>query len=302
MENANDLAHIVLTGVPFLWLMTVNRRRLVPMRILAGASLIGALLVIARTGSRAALVGAAAMLAVIFTTVSLANKLKLLAAGTALSLAILAAMPEAVMSRYRTLLDWGKEGDRAISSEAAAVAVGTIRARSKLLQHSVILTLQNPVFGVGPGNFQTASVRLSRAAGEPGMWRESHNAFTQVSSETGIPGALLFTAALAYCLWGVHRVHKRSRRRPEAKSVAQMANGMLLSLVGFLTTALFSSIAYELYLTTVLGLGVAFTLAAERELRAIEAAGAPSGEETAPAEPEPPRPAIPRPRRRPMPV
>lgn len=301
LANANDLAHIALTGVPFLWLMMVDRRRLAPMRILAGASLMGALLVVARTGSRAALVGAAVMVAVIFITVSLANKLKLLAAGVALSLALLAAMPQAVMSRYRSLLEWGEGSGRMIGSEAAVVAASTIQARLKLLRHSVLVTLQNPVFGVGPGNFQTASVRLSSATGEAGMWRESHNTFTQVSSETGIPGALLFTAALACCLWGVYRVHKRSRRRPETKSVAQMANGLLLSLVGFFTTALFTSIAYELYFTAVLGVGVAFTLAAERELRALEA-GAHPREEVAPAEPAPLRPVITPRRKRPMPV
>ncbi|MEP6601120.1 MAG: hypothetical protein ABJB49_04840 [Nitrospirota bacterium] len=52
--------------------------------------------------------------------------------------------------------------------------------------------------GVGPGNFPVAYWTESKSQGKPAAWNVSHNSYTQVSSEMGIPGFIVFAAMLFY--------------------------------------------------------------------------------------------------------
>jgi O-antigen ligase len=60
--------------------------------------------------------------------------------------------------------------------------------RQYLLQKSVEFTISHPLVGVGPGQFDTYEGKFDLSQG---MWRSTHNTFTQISSECGLP-ALIF--------------------------------------------------------------------------------------------------------------
>jgi len=49
--------------------------------------------------------------------------------------------------------------------------------RKELLFKSLKVTVRHPLFGVGPGNFEVVS----------GAWDVTHNSYTQISAEGGIP-------------------------------------------------------------------------------------------------------------------
>ncbi len=54
-----------------------------------------------------------------------------------------------------------------------------------------------PLTGVGPSQFANIEGETSREDGRQGAWQVTpHNAYTQVSSEMGIPGLLIFLAAI----------------------------------------------------------------------------------------------------------
>lgn len=70
-----------------------------------------------------------------------------------------------------------------------------------LLIQSIQMTFEHPLFGVGPGVFASASWdERKKSVGAGGGLLVSHNTYTQISSETGIPGFILFVGTLLLCL------------------------------------------------------------------------------------------------------
>ena len=61
-------------------------------------------------------------------------------------------------------------------------ASGSAEQRKELLFQSLKVTAQHPLFGIGPGNFEIIS----------GVWHVTHNSYTQISAEGGIPAFLLY--------------------------------------------------------------------------------------------------------------
>src|SRR6185437_3589419 len=75
---------------------------------------------------------------------------------------------------------------------------GSMDARRDLLMESIRVTLQHPIFGVGPGNFQAYTK----------SWHVTHNTYTELSSETGIPGLALFLTILYFTFRNLKAVGK----------------------------------------------------------------------------------------------
>ncbi len=66
-----------------------------------------------------------------------------------------------------------------------------------LLRQSIQMTFEHPIFGVGPGVFAAASWDERKRAGiGAGNAQVTHNTYTQISSETGIPGFFFFIATV----------------------------------------------------------------------------------------------------------
>ena len=80
-----------------------------------------------------------------------------------------------------------------------SAAESSSEARMYLLRRSLILTAEHPIFGVGPDQFEGAEAENAAQQGVKGAWHYTHNTYTQVSSECGIPGLTSFGGAL---IWG----------------------------------------------------------------------------------------------------
>jgi len=123
-------------------------------------------------------------------------------------------------------------------------AYGSAEQRNMLLRESIAFTFKYPIFGLGPGDFNSAS----------GVWRVTHNTYTQISSETGLPGFFLYVMIL-WCAW---RNLGRARRLIGARTeLGMFALALQASLAAFLVGSFFASEGYE-YFTYFL---IAFTTA-----------------------------------------
>lgn len=115
--------------------------------------------------------------------------------------------------------------------------VGSSDQRKELLILSLIVTLRNP-FGIGFGNFPIVGVRNL----------QTHNAFTQVSSELG------WLAALAYVLFMVSPLRKLAameRQMFERKDFSWMyylSIGIQTTIIGYMVTSFFVSVAYQWFI------------------------------------------------------
>jgi O-antigen ligase len=114
-----------------------------------------------------------------------------------------------------------------------------------VLDRSIAYTLEHPVFGLGLGNFQVAS---GLQLGQPSAWMGTHNTFTEVSSEAGLPALGLFLALLVSAISGMGKSATALARNPGSADILLMARATLASLLSFVFGAFFAHLAYEYYL------------------------------------------------------
>lgn len=123
-------------------------------------------------------------------------------------------------------------------------AYGSAQSRQQLFWKSIELTVEYPLFGVGPGNFEQVS----------GQWHTTHNSLTLMSSEGGIPAFILYSLIL-WC--GFKNVRATIRLARGHKEMTILARALCASLAGYAVGSLFLSWAF-LYLPYIL---VAYTTA-----------------------------------------
>jgi O-antigen ligase len=258
-SNPNDLAQVGLIAIPFwsaMWVCGRNRLRK-PIAVICAAPV---LWTIANSGSRSAMLTVAVCGLLLFARASMANKFKLVLGGIVLLVAALALLPPSLRARYFILFKTEAVDDY------SGMAVDSSLQRKELLIRSIKTTLANPILGVGIGNFQAYTASVSAEEGRRAAWREAHNAYTQVSSETGIPAFCLYLSVMVFCWRSMGKMQKIAAAGGR-KELAHLAGALQFSLTAFSLTAFFSSSAYDVFLPTLAGLCTAFLGAAGEELR-----------------------------------
>jgi O-antigen ligase len=255
--NANDFtAHLFFVLPMVIFVLLIADRGWIR-RILCLGVLGYGVYYCAATGSRGGLIAFAAVCIFILIRAPGRVRIGALAAAAAMFLVILAALPHSLLHRYATLFTNDSDDVEAIEST---------EARTHLLKASIQFTFQHPILGVGPGEFSDYEAYVAKRLGKKGAWQVTHNAYTQVSSEAGIPALLFYLAALVMAFRTFGRVYRAARGRPELRSMAMACFCCQLSMVGFCTAQAFLSLAYTMYLPTMSGLAIAFSRSLDREL------------------------------------
>jgi O-antigen ligase len=273
LRNPNDLAQLLLMGLPFLMLMTVTQSRNPLTRPVSAVCVVAVLLVIGWTGSRGAMLAVGSLIIVMVFSLSWKGKLKLVGAlAVAATLVIPFISPE---QRLRYLSTFAQRAEDESDQRAlSTTAIGSTMQRLQLLRESVWITLHHPLVGVGPGMFQVAAAQRSEEQGQRGVWRETHNTFTQVSAEAGLPALICYLAALIWCLRRTYSISNMGRAQETLGDVSTMAYYLWLALIAFAVTACFSSVAYLAYFPTLAGLSVALSRCVDTQLASTQPARA----------------------------
>jgi hypothetical protein len=163
-------------------------------------------------------------------------------------------MPSYVRERYLTIFSIDAPADNQLNTGAASDLgrlqgdVGSSEERKRLLIESINLTLEHPLVGVGPGNFQTAVYDEAKAKGiRHNVWMATHNSYTQMSSETGFPGFILLICLIGVSLKSLSMVLRGARPqsgKPDP-AVYAVAKSLLLSLVVICVCVFFLAVAYD---------------------------------------------------------
>ncbi len=267
LANANLLGQHLLFGLPFCILM-VKRRGLFTALGLFAAAICGLLvLTVLKTGSRGSFTAMIAMALVALLEVSLVNKFKLIAGYVVLGAAVAAFTPSGAMQRYMLLFSSApaasSASDDSPDDEVVGTAEASSEARRRHLIQSLIVTAAHPVFGVGMGSFKIAAADYAASVGERADWLETHNAITQLSSETGIPGVTFYLLMVFFATKPLFSIRKRTAGKPELRDIANFASAIRMSILATFTTGLFASLAYEYYFPMISGLSVSFCYVAE---------------------------------------
>ncbi|HWB82798.1 MAG TPA: O-antigen ligase family protein [Bryobacteraceae bacterium] len=293
--NPNEMAQALLIGLPFWWAILAGSRSIAGKLFAAGVMGM-ILLTIGKTGSRGALIAISVTLVFLFLRASMMGKLQLLVTIGLLFSAAVVLLPGSLMQRYQTFFsDSDDTVTTANEGEMMEDAVSSAESRKQMLIESLILTAKHPIVGVGVGMFAVAEDAMARAEGKRhGAWLGTHNSYTEVSSECGIPAALFYLAVLGLSLKSSYSIYRATKRRPELAKVSLDAVALHYSVLAFGITAFFVHAAYTSLLPALAGLAVALVRTTKPLLER------PPEPAPAPAMLQPPA-KFPRPRYRPAP-
>lgn len=249
LANPNDLALHLLLGASFIIVLFGGKFT----RLVA----IGALPLLAnfvlRTGSRANLLTIFVIVLMSLKILPAKQRMALLVTGLLSMALVLPFMNKASLARLTTV--FATEGsDYAFANRA----VGSTEARKELQRKAVIISFQNPLFGVGPGQFALATEEYVRGiTGNKSTWQVTHNTYTQVSAETGFPGLICFGACVLLCIRINYRNYKLCLVSPVIQEYTLNCYALLVGSVVYGFGVLFCSIAYDYHVPILIGFTVA---------------------------------------------
>jgi O-antigen ligase len=141
-------------------------------------------------------------------------------------------------------------------------AIGSTEARKQLQIRAVQMTIQNPIFGVGPRMFVYALNDFMKVEGySKGTWQHPHNTYLDISAETGLVGLGLYVTCILWCLRTNYRAVQATRSRRELQPAFAQSCSLLFASVVFSFGTLFCSIPYVGQMPFLLGLTAANWLA-----------------------------------------
>jgi O-antigen ligase len=245
-DNANDLALQIVICLPFCAVFLIRTRS--PIRKLAWSFVILFLAyAVLLTGSRGGLLAAMVMFAALIWEFAIKGRHRFLLIIAMIGLVFVGLKGGTVLRRFGAL----GQGDEDPTAYASA------RARGELLRKSLEVTAHYPIFGIGPGNFPVVS----------GNWHVTHNSYTEMSSEGGLPALILYLMILWRAFVNVQSVKKYRKGMPEHRL---WAKALYASLLAFLIGSFFASDAYQGFTYFLVAYTSALLLIARRE-RAVSA-------------------------------
>lgn len=251
--DPNDMALTLLTTIPLAVALFFNSHNLVKKFLYIGCVLL-MILGITFTFSRGGFLG------LVFMGVALAWKLgrrnkALMFVGIVVALAgFLVLAPGSYRSRMSTISSHG--------GEASAMS------RQELLKRSVIVSLKNPLTGVGMGNFGIVSIKN----------QVSHNAYTQVAAEMGIAALGFYVMFMVVPLRRLRQIERDTYTERHTSQFYYLAVGLQASIIGYMVSSFFLSVAYGWHVYYLVGYAVCLQRLYQPQIDTTERiAGAPAG-------------------------
>jgi O-antigen ligase len=209
------------TMIPIAVALMLNSRGPLKKALYAGCSLLmlaGTFVTYSR-GAFLGLIGASAVM-----VWKLAKRNRLLVFGLVIGSIVvaMALMPGGYGNRLLSIFDYSRD------------PVGSAPARQALLIRSFWVALRHPLLGIGMGNFPIVSI-----AGQV-----SHNSYTQVASELGLPALIVYVSMIITSLRRLARVERDSFEVKEDARFYYLSVGLQASLVCYMISSFFLSVAY----------------------------------------------------------
>jgi O-antigen ligase len=170
----------------------------------------------------------------------------------------LAVLPSATLKRLMLL----NVEEPTIGSNVDYGAIDSSMERKELLKRSLLETIKHPIFGLGAGQFAVAVAGEKLKKGEWAPWLGTHNSYTQVSSECGIPALICYLAVILTCLRLNYRMYVTCRKVPALSHIGNISQTLFMALAVHSVCTFFFHAAYTGSLPAMSGITVALYLSA----------------------------------------
>ncbi len=250
IQDPNDFAAHLLIMLPVIALYAFAKGRPVFVKAFGALIIAAGLVEIMSTGSRGGFVALMGMTAYIALTGSSKMKIAVFLGLPFVGLCAFPLVPQQARDRILSLFD---------SSEASESARESSNARRALLMASLTATATHPLFGVGPGTFQEYQAGLAAESNQKGMWHETHNGYTQLSAECGIPAFLLYISAIYVAFTSLRRAS-----RTKLPVIPETARTLAIMIAGFSGSLIFLAQGYRFTMLVVGAITVAINQMVKR--------------------------------------
>jgi O-antigen ligase len=273
--NPNDLALNMVTFLPIAAVVAMSKRHSMLRRGTAAFIVVLMMATIVFTKSRGGAVGLVVML---FAFVLLGRKIRPGFTAMAVAAVLLSTpfMPASFWDRMASIIDEHQDNVQ---------YTGSREQRRQVMQEGIAAFVERPLTGVGAGQFENYNPPSRKV-----RWRETHNVLIQVAADTGIFGLLAFCFLIVrgvMAATATRRMLKRPRRPRDPDPLSAVMSdddrralhdhtvGTTAALIGWLTCAMFASVAYGWTFYYVLALIVATRELAHHRLAAAHALASP---------------------------
>jgi len=232
-KNSNDLALHLVTMVPIAFALGLVTKNLLSRLIywIAAGLMVAATIVTFSRGGFLGIIGVVLVFAYKFGRRNVVGTAAILALAAVLFLTL---APGSYGGRLSTIFD------------SASDLTGSSSQRTQVLKRSVIVALRYPLFGVGIGNFHHRSFQ------ELG----THNAYTQVAAEIGIPAFVVYLMFLLYPLKRLRQIEKGTAGNKEKRRLYYLSIGLQGSIIGYMVSSFFGAVAYQWYVYYIVGYAI----------------------------------------------
>lgn len=231
--NVNDMAlHLVVT-VPIavgLFLQTRNVFHKIAYALCCAAMLTG----IFFSYSRGAFLGLICVVAALIWMLFRRNRMAALILFCLAVLLMIVLAPGNYINRVLSIVDHSRD------------AAGSAPQRQAVLMRSLLVSARHPLLGVGMGNFPIYSIRNL----------VTHNSYTQVSAELGLPALTLYLMFMFTPLRRLARIARETFAVRRDVRVYYLAVGLTASLVGYMVSSAFIAVAYWPFVYYLVGYAV----------------------------------------------
>ncbi len=228
-QNPNDLALHIVTVLPIIAALFLTTRKLF-LKMFYVASGVLMLVTIVLTYSRGGFLGLIAAVGVL--TWKLQKRHRASVVATVL-----------LLGGIFVLLAPNQYGQRVTSLAADDSAL----ARRDDLVRSTLVALRHPLFGIGMNNY------VLRSNGN----HATHNAYTQVAAEMGIPALVVYVMFLLAPLKRLRKIERETAPFRKTERKYYLAIGLQAALAGFMVSSFFASVAYLWYVYYLVGYAIA---------------------------------------------
>lgn len=217
-DNPNDLALHLVTAIPIAIALLFSSRNLFgkTFYLFCGLLMIAGLVA---TFSRGGFLGLTCALSLAFWRLARTNRWLLTLLLPFALIGFIIASPSGYLTRISTTND------------------GSAIARTDDLKRSIIVAVHHPILGVGMNNYTMFSNNNLA----------THNAYTQVGAEMGLIAMALYILFMITPLKHL-RIIIRETSAHRKSSLFYLAVGLEASLVGYMVSSFFASVAYLWYI------------------------------------------------------
>jgi O-antigen ligase len=180
-------------------------------------------------------------------------------------------MPRNMRLRYTTFFGEYDKYDVSIENKVRASTIESTEARKQLFYDSLTITARHPFLGVGPGDFEVVQNELAQARGDRSAWHLTHNTYTQLSSEMGLPGLAIYLAMLYYVFKTLNSIIRTKTVSPAWSDLRALALSLRTAFLLFIPIAFFDALGYNTDIPILAGLTTAIGFMAQKQ-RAIDRA------------------------------